>query len=276
MWEEEKVFEADPEDGREKYLVTFPYPYMNGRLHLGHAFTITKADFMAGFQRLLGKNTLFPFAFHCTGMPIQAAANTLRRELEEGPAEAKTETKVGAVDPWANGALLQWMTGGACAWQQEEANITRAAGVFKSKKSKTKAKTGTSVTQRGIMRKMGIPEDEIPAFKDPIHWLHYFPPLAKADLKRFGAHVDWRRSFITTAENPYYDAFIRWHFNTLRVRGAGTQATRAMAAGGDALTARASRVWACSESRQDCLRQAAHHLLPPRRPSLHGPRQVSG
>lgn len=112
MWEEEKVFEADPEDGREKYLVTFPYPYMNGRLHLGHAFTITKADFMAGFQRLLGKNTLFPFAFHCTGMPIQAAANTLRRELEEGPAEAKTETKVGAVDPLANGALLQRLTGG--------------------------------------------------------------------------------------------------------------------------------------------------------------------
>lgn len=63
-------------------MVTFPYPYMNGRLHLGHAFTVTKADFMAGFQRMLGKNTLFPFSFHCTGMPIQAAANTLRRELE--------------------------------------------------------------------------------------------------------------------------------------------------------------------------------------------------
>jgi len=63
---------------------------------------------------------------------------------------------------------------------------------------------------------MGIPEDEIPNFKDPLHWLSYFPPFAKTDLKKFGAHVDWRRSFITTSANPYYDAFIRWHFNTLK------------------------------------------------------------
>ncbi len=59
---------------------------MNGRLHLGHAFTITKADFAAGYQMLKGRRTLFPFAFHCTGMPIQAAANKLKREIEAGTA----------------------------------------------------------------------------------------------------------------------------------------------------------------------------------------------
>ncbi|CAM9865390.1 unnamed protein product, partial [Phaeothamnion confervicola] len=31
--------------------------------------------------------------------------------------------------------------------------------------------------------------------------------------------VDWRRSFITTQANPFYDSFIRWQFNTLRTRG---------------------------------------------------------
>lgn len=34
--------EGDP--AVEKFLVTFPYPYMNGRLHLGHAFTISKVS----------------------------------------------------------------------------------------------------------------------------------------------------------------------------------------------------------------------------------------
>ena len=65
----------------------------------------------------------------------------------------------------------------------------------------------------------GIPAEEIPLFTDPLHWLRYFPPLGKEDLQAFGMHIDWRRSFITTACNPFYDACIRWQFNTLKARG---------------------------------------------------------
>jgi len=58
------------EKNDSKYMVTFPYPYMNGYLHLGHAFSMSKAEFSVRYQRQRGKNALFPFAFHCTGMPI--------------------------------------------------------------------------------------------------------------------------------------------------------------------------------------------------------------
>jgi leucyl-tRNA synthetase len=64
-WKKLKVFEVAADTTREKFFVTFPYPYMNGRLHLGHAFSVTKAEFAARFQRMLGKNVLFPFGFHC-------------------------------------------------------------------------------------------------------------------------------------------------------------------------------------------------------------------
>ena len=76
-WKAAKAFEVDapaedsPDANQPKYLVTFPYPYMNGRLHLGHSFTLSKAEFTAGYQRMLGKRVLFPFGFHCTGMPIK-------------------------------------------------------------------------------------------------------------------------------------------------------------------------------------------------------------
>ncbi|MCO5598839.1 hypothetical protein L7F22_052938 [Adiantum nelumboides] len=100
QWEAEKLFEVDspmttekgqgledltPEEIREKYpkwLGTFPYPYMNGSLHLGHAFSMSKVDFMNGFQRMLGKRALFPLGFHATGMPIRASADKLIREIE--------------------------------------------------------------------------------------------------------------------------------------------------------------------------------------------------
>ena len=56
-----------------KWFGTFPYPYMNGSLHLGHAFTVSKIEFAAGFERMRGKRVLFPLGFHATGMPIKVS-----------------------------------------------------------------------------------------------------------------------------------------------------------------------------------------------------------
>jgi hypothetical protein len=80
QWEKEKVFEADPDPNKESFMVTFPYPYSNGHLHIGHAFSLTKAVFRAQYERHQGKNVLFPFAFHCTGMPIQAVCTRWLRK----------------------------------------------------------------------------------------------------------------------------------------------------------------------------------------------------
>lgn len=60
-------------------ICTFAYPYMNGKLHAGHAMTIVNADVAARWRQQQGADVLFPFGFHCTGMPIYASAEKLKR-----------------------------------------------------------------------------------------------------------------------------------------------------------------------------------------------------
>jgi leucyl-tRNA synthetase len=70
-----------------------------------------------------------------------------------------------------------------------------------------------------ILRKMGIPDRDIPKFADPMHWIEVFPAATMEDLKGLGAAIDWTRSFITTPLNPPYDAFVRWQFHRLKDGG---------------------------------------------------------
>jgi len=154
-WQDKKVFEANP-DKRKKYFVTFPYPYMNGYMHLGHFYTSARVDVTARYKRMQGFNVLFPQAWHCTGSPIENAA--LR--IKEG----------------------------------EEKQVK-------------------------IMTGMGFSEQEIKKFAEPFHWAKFFPKEFKKDFIDAGMSVDFRREFITTSLNPYYDRFIRWQFGKLKELG---------------------------------------------------------
>lgn len=218
-WEGAKIFEADaPQDGSagtpdEKFFGNFPYPYMNGLLHLGHAFSLSKLEFAAAYHRLCGKRVLFPQGFHCTGMPIKACADKLAREMASYGCPPKFPSR-----DESDGTQQENGDAQGNGRQEEEESKTDPTK-FGAKKSKAAAKTGIENTQWEILKMSGIPEDDIPAFANPSHWLHYFPPLAMRDIKAMGCGVDWRRSFITTDVNPFYDAFVKWQFHTLLKAG---------------------------------------------------------
>ncbi|XP_059632174.1 leucine--tRNA ligase, cytoplasmic-like [Cornus florida] len=203
-WEERDVFraesrEAPPKPG-EKFFGNFPFPYMNGYLHLGHAFSLSKLEFGAAYHRLRGANVLLPFGFHCTGMPIKASADKLKRESQ--------------------------MFGNPPIFPSMEPESVEASGGsqvipgnFKGKKFKAVSKSGGDKYQWEIMRSFGLSDDEIAKFQDPYCWLTYFPPLAVEDLKAFGLGCDWRRSFITTDMNPFFDSFVKWQMRKLKAMG---------------------------------------------------------
>jgi leucyl-tRNA synthetase len=206
-WESEKPFEVDAPlpttDGTPappKYFMNFPYPYMNGRLHLGHAFSLSKTEFASRYMRMKGRRVLWPFGLHVTGTPIAACAQKIMKEMERFgnppvfPPEFFEEQQQIA---------------------QNKKEGEAAGGQHKSKRGKS----GPAKPQWLIMQDMGIDPKEIPKFADARHWLKYFPSLALEDLKAFGCHIDYRRSFITTEVNPFYDSFIRWQFRNLRELG---------------------------------------------------------
>uniref|UniRef100_A0A0D9WE92 leucine--tRNA ligase n=1 Tax=Leersia perrieri TaxID=77586 RepID=A0A0D9WE92_9ORYZ len=209
-WEENNVFEANagdkPPTPGEKFFGNFTYPYMNGMLHLGHAFTLSKLEFGAAYHRLHGSNVLLPFAFHCTGMPIKASADKLVKEIQQygNPPEFPSADK-NPKDELTNDRIY-----GQTTASQEK---------YRSKRSKAVAKSGSYKSQWEIMRSFGLADGEIVEFQNPHHWLSYFPPLAMEDLKAFGLSCDWRRSFITTDMNPFYDSFVQWQMRKLKKMG---------------------------------------------------------
>ena len=220
-WKEDGVFQVDapstcdvplgsisPEGLRKKYpkfFGTMAYPYMNGTLHAGHAFTTSKVEFTTGFARMEGKRALFPLGFHCTGMPIKACADKLVEDVRKFG--TNFERYQDDADVVANGDVMP-----APTQAQTKEDITK----FSSKKGKAAAKTVKAKYQFQIMLALGIPREEIHKFADAGHWLEYFPPICERDLDSFGARIDWRRKFVTTDANPYYDSFVRWQMNRLK------------------------------------------------------------
>ncbi len=79
VWNERHVFDSDPLSGRKKVFVTVPFPYMNGPVHVGTAFTATRIEVYSRFKRMQGFNVLFPWAWHWTGQSIGGMSLRLKR-----------------------------------------------------------------------------------------------------------------------------------------------------------------------------------------------------
>ena len=219
IWENEKPYEVDAPTNdvvpygtsweelhseHPKFFASMAYPYMNGVLHAGHVFTYSKVDFGVGFERLRNKKALFALGFHCTGMPICAAADKLKREVELFGEDFSKLPSNNENEAESN---------------EKDAKTKTDPTKFTATKAKVAQKTGNAKYQFQIMQQLGIPTEEIAKFQDPYYWLDFFPPLVEKHVKSLGGRVDWRRSMITTDMNPYYDAFVRWQMNRLRELG---------------------------------------------------------
>jgi leucyl-tRNA synthetase len=105
-WKDSKVFEPKISD-KEKCFVTVPYPYANSALHIGHGRTFTMADVIARYNRVLGKNVLYPCGFHISGTPVLAVADAVKNNDPKQVKLTKEAIAEYVSDPTEQEALLK-------------------------------------------------------------------------------------------------------------------------------------------------------------------------
>lgn len=72
FWEQEKVYQWNRNLNRENnFAIDTPPPTVSGELHLGHVFSYVHTDFIARFQRMMGKNVFYPIGFDNNGLPTE-------------------------------------------------------------------------------------------------------------------------------------------------------------------------------------------------------------
>ncbi|MDM8334949.1 valine--tRNA ligase [Wolbachia pipientis] len=70
LWEGSKVYKWSGERDNT-FAIDTPPPTISGKLHIGHIFSYCHTDFIARFQRMLGKDVFYPIGFDDNGLPTE-------------------------------------------------------------------------------------------------------------------------------------------------------------------------------------------------------------
>ncbi len=89
IWEQEGLYNADPDPTRESFVIAHPPPNVTGDLHMGHALQLSLADTIVRTRRMQGYNTLFQPGFDHAGIATQ---NAVEKHLAQ---EGRTRQDLG-------------------------------------------------------------------------------------------------------------------------------------------------------------------------------------
>ena len=62
-WKDEGIFSVNVDTTKPKFYCLEMFPYPSGNMHMGHVRNYSIGDAMARFQRLIGKNVLYPMGY---------------------------------------------------------------------------------------------------------------------------------------------------------------------------------------------------------------------
>ncbi len=73
-WKENQIYSFDINDDRQVFAIDTPPPFVSGTLHLGHILNHSWIDFVARYQRMIGRyNVYLPQGYDTRGLPVELA-----------------------------------------------------------------------------------------------------------------------------------------------------------------------------------------------------------
>ena len=71
VWREQGIFRFDRASEAQLFAIDTPPPTVSGDLHIGHVYSYTQTDVVARFQRMSGKEVLYPMGWDDNGLPTE-------------------------------------------------------------------------------------------------------------------------------------------------------------------------------------------------------------
>ena len=78
FWHEAKLYKWK-NSGDNQFVIDTPPPTISGQLHIGHVFSYCHTDFIARYQRMLGKDVFYPIGFDDNGLPTERLVEKTRK-----------------------------------------------------------------------------------------------------------------------------------------------------------------------------------------------------
>ena len=82
-WSDAELGRAQVKKNKEKFMMIFAYPGISGFLHVGHMRGFSYTDAICRYERLHGKEILFPVGTHASGNQAIAFANKVKNNDQE-------------------------------------------------------------------------------------------------------------------------------------------------------------------------------------------------
>ncbi len=82
-WKEAELGKATSQKNKKKFFMIFAYPGISGYLHVGHMRGFSYTDAICRYERLNGKEVLFPVGTHASGNQAISFANKIKNKNEE-------------------------------------------------------------------------------------------------------------------------------------------------------------------------------------------------